>query len=44
MRRCYYMLTGSVRQDHLPYEQIIFTNEYFDTLGIECPDGTEPED
>ena len=30
-------------QSNFPYEQIPFTNEYYDTLGIERPDGTEPE-
>ena len=31
-------------QSNFPYEQIPFTNEYYDTLGIERPDGTEPEE
>lgn len=31
-------------QSKFPYEQISFTNEYYDTLGIERPDGTEPEE
>lgn len=31
-------------QSDFPYEQIPFTNEYYDTLGIERPDGTEPEE
>lgn len=31
-------------QNNFPYEQILFTNEYYDTLGIERPDGTEPEE
>lgn len=31
-------------QSNFPYEQISFTNEYYDTLGIERPDGTEPEE
>lgn len=31
-------------QSYFPYEQIPFTNEYYDTLGIERPDGTEPEE
>ncbi len=31
-------------QSKFPYEQISFTNEYYDILGIECPDGTEPAD
>ena len=31
-------------QSSFPYEQILFTNEYYDTLGIERPDGTEPEE
>lgn len=30
-------------QREFPYEQIPFTNEYYDTLGMERPDGTEPE-
>lgn len=30
-------------QTNFPYEQISFTNEYYDTLGIERPDGTKPE-
>lgn len=29
-------------QSDFPYEQISFTDEYYDTLGIERPDGTEP--
>ena len=31
-------------QSNFPYEQIPFLNEYYDTLGIERPDGTEPEE
>ena len=31
-------------QSNFPYEQIQFTNEYYDTLGMERPDGTEPEE
>ena len=31
-------------QSKFPYEQISFTNEYYDILGIECPNGTVPED
>lgn len=31
-------------QSNFPYEQIPFSNEYYDTLGIERPDGTEPEE
>lgn len=31
-------------QSSFPYEQISFTNEYYDTLGIDRPDGTEPEE
>ena len=31
-------------QKEFPYEKIEFTNEYYDTLGLERPDGTEPED
>ena len=31
-------------QSNFPYEQIPFTNEYYDTLGLERPDGTEPEE
>ena len=31
-------------QSNFPYEQIPFTNEYYDTLGIERLDGTEPEE
>ena len=31
-------------QSKFPYEQISYTNEYYDTLGIERPDGTEPEE
>ncbi len=31
-------------QSKFPYEQILFTNEYYDILGIECPDRTVPED
>lgn len=31
-------------QGNFPYEQISFTNEYYDTLGIERPDGTEPKE
>ena len=31
-------------QSNFPYEQIPFTNEYYDTLGSERPDGTEPEE
>ena len=31
-------------QSKSPYEQISFTNEYYDILGIELPDGTVPED
>ena len=31
-------------QSNFPYEQIPFTNEYYDTLGIERPAGTEPEE
>lgn len=31
-------------QSNFPYEQISFTNEYYDTLGMERPDGTEPEE
>lgn len=31
-------------QSNFPYERISFTNEYYDTLGIERPDGTEPEE
>ncbi len=31
-------------QKDFPYEKIEFTNEYYDTLGLERPDGTEPED
>lgn len=31
-------------QSDFPYGQIPFTNEYYDTLGIERPDGTEPEE
>ncbi len=31
-------------QKNFPYEKIEFTNEYYDTLGLERPDGTEPED
>ena len=31
-------------QSSFPYEQISFTNEYYDTLGIDRPDGTGPEE
>ena len=31
-------------QSKFPYEQILFTDEYYDTLGIERPDGIVPED
>lgn len=31
-------------QKNFLYEQIPFTNEYYDTLGIERPNGTEPEE
>lgn len=31
-------------QSNFPYEQLSFTNEYYDTLGIELPDGTEPKE
>ncbi len=31
-------------QSNFPYEKISFVNEYYDTLGIERPDGTEPEE
>ena len=31
-------------QRDFPYEHIKFTNEYYDTLGLERPDGTKPED
>lgn len=31
-------------QRNFSYEKIKFTNEYYDTLGLERPDGTEPED
>lgn len=31
-------------QTDFPYERIPFSNEYYDTLGLERPDGTEPEE
>lgn len=31
-------------QSNFPYEEISFTNAYYDTLGIERPDGTKPEE
>jgi len=31
-------------QSKFPCEQISFTNEYYDILGIECPNGIVPED
>lgn len=31
-------------QSNFPYERILFTNEYYDTIGIERPDGTEPKE
>ena len=31
-------------QKDFPYDEIKFTNEYYDTLGLERPDGTEPEE
>lgn len=30
-------------QKDFPYDNIPFSNEYYDTLGLERPDGTEPE-
>lgn len=31
-------------QTDFSYERIPFSNEYYDTLGLERPDGTEPEE
>ena len=31
-------------QSKFPYEKILFTDEYYDTLGIERPDGIVSED
>lgn len=31
-------------QSSFPYDRILFTNEYYDTLGLERPDGTETEE
>ena len=31
-------------QKDFTYDKIQFTNEYYDTLGLDRPDGTEPED
>lgn len=30
-------------QQEFPYQNIVYSNEYYDTLGLECPDGSEPE-
>ncbi len=30
-------------QEEFPYEKIAFSNDYYDTLGLERPDGTTPE-
>lgn len=31
-------------QKGFPYDKIQVSNEYYDTLGLDRPDGTEPED
>ena len=31
-------------QRGFPYEHICFSNEYYDTLGLERPDGTEADE
>ena len=30
-------------QQEFPYQSIVYSNEYYDTLGLERPDGSEPE-
>ena len=30
-------------QKEFPYDKIQFTNDYYDTLGLDRPDGTEPD-
>lgn len=30
-------------QQEFPYQSIVYSNEYYDTLGLERPDGNEPE-